>query len=66
VKQDQKIYSLTTEFRERASAGDKADRVAKVRAKQTRNQANQLAIGNWHNESRGKMVEVPFPERKTH
>lgn len=29
-----------------------------------RNKENQKAIGSWHNESRGKMNEVPFPARR--
>jgi len=58
--------SLTSDFRSVASPEQKRQRQTVKDAAQLRNQANRKAIGEWHNESRGKMIEVPFPERRTH
>lgn len=57
------VGSLTSDFRAKATSAEIAERrAAKARANQ-RNKANQKAIGQWHNNARGKMSEVPFPER---
>ena len=58
--------SLTSDFRAQASPEQKRARQAVKDAANLRNKANRKAIGEWHNESRGKMIEVPFPERRTH
>ena len=59
------VDSLTSDFRAKASPEEIAERRKVKAAAKLRNQANQRAIAQWHNESRGKMVEVPFPERRT-
>lgn len=58
--------SLTSDFRAKATPEEKRKRQAVKDAANLRNKANHKAIGEWHNESRGKMIEVPFPERHTH
>lgn len=58
------VGSLTSDFRAKASPEDIAERRKVKAATKLRNIANQRAIAQWHNESRGKMTEVPFPERR--
>jgi hypothetical protein len=58
--------SLTSDFRAQASPEQKRQRQAVKDAANLRNKANRKAIGEWHNESRGKTIEVPFPDRRTH
>lgn len=59
------VYSLTSEFREKATPERKAKRKAVREATKKRNEDNKKALGNWHNSSRGKMSEVPMPARRT-
>ena len=65
MKQQTTVGSLTSDFQEKATPEQKRKRQAVKDAANLRNKANRKAIGEWHNESRGKMVEVPFPERRT-
>lgn len=60
------VYSLTSEFREKATPERKAQRKAVREATIKRNKDNQKALGNWSNASRGKMSDVPMPARRTH
>ncbi len=57
--------SLTSDFRAKATPAEIEARRKVKAAANARNKANQRAIGEWHNQSRGKMVTVPFPERRT-
>lgn len=67
MPQQQQEYSLTTAFRMKADAEDLRNRRELVRAKQSRNRANQASIGEWHRRiSSAHGVEIPFPERRTH
>lgn len=66
MKQAVQENSLTSDFRAKATPEQKRQRQAVKDAANLRNKANRKAIGEWHNESRGKMTEVPFPERRTH
>jgi hypothetical protein len=65
MAQTKAVFSLTTDFRAKASPEDKAARKAVRDASIRRNKENQKALGAWHNESRGKMNEVPFPKRRS-
>ena len=65
MQHQQQEHSLTSDFRMKASTAERRARQELERAKQARNKANQAAIGNWHNESRGKSTEIPFPVRRT-
>jgi hypothetical protein len=58
--------SLTSDFRARATSADIAERRAAKKVANQRNKANQKAMGEWHNASRGKQSNIPFPERRTH
>lgn len=60
------VYSLTSEFREKASPERKAARRVVREATKKRNDDNRKALGNWANASRGKMNDVPMPTRRTH
>jgi hypothetical protein len=60
------VYTLTSEFREKATPERKAQRRATREATKKRNEDNRKALGNWHNASRGKMSEIPMPARRTH
>ena len=59
------VASLTSDFRAKAGPEQIRNRRAVKQAANARTKDNQKAIGEWHNESRGKMVEVPFPARRT-
>jgi hypothetical protein len=58
------LYSLTSALRERGDAATIARRRQTKNAANQRNRDNRRAIGAWHNQTRGKMQEVPFPERR--
>ena len=63
-KKDTQENSLTSDFRRLATPQEKEERRKVKTAANARNKANQRAIGDWHNESRGKMTTVPFPIRR--
>lgn len=65
TKKDAQENSLTSDFRRLAAPEEKEARRKVKAAANARNKANQRAIGDWHNESRGKMTTVPFPIRRT-
>lgn len=65
MKQTQQ-HSLTSDFRAKASSEEIRERRKTRDAANKRNKENQAALAAWHNNSRDKKVEVPFPERRTH
>ena len=64
-KRETQENSLTSDFRRLATPEQREARRKVKAAANARNKANQRAIGEWHNESRGKMTPVPFPLRRT-
>lgn len=59
------VNSLTSDFQKQASPEDKRERREVKDEANRRNQANRRALGQWHNDSRGKNQEVPMPRRRT-
>jgi hypothetical protein len=66
MKQKAVVGSLTSDFRAKATPAQIAERRATKKVANARNKANQRAMGEWHNASRGKQNTIPFPERRTH
>jgi hypothetical protein len=58
-------HSLTSDFQQKASPEDKRNRRETEDAADKRTEDNRRALGNWHNESRGKPSEIPMPKRRT-